>query len=239
MNSNNKQPLFSIITTTYNRTRFLEDCLISLYEQDCTDYEHIIVDGNSDDGTFELVKNVTDKYKEKSIRIYQREPKGVYDAFNFAIKKANGKYIHLLNSDDYFANNKVLSNIKQIILENNYPNWIQGVRIMNHHGIKQKSSRLREPFGHQQAFIKKSVHEEIGLYNLDYNYSSDVEFYLRLKSYTKPIWINLETVIQNTHKDSLTMSFKGNTRWIPEVLKIYTKHYTKKLKKNRGAEDRS
>jgi glycosyltransferase involved in cell wall biosynthesis len=235
--NNNKQPLFSIITTTYNRTKFLEQCLLSLYKQDCTDYEHIIVDGKSTDGTFELVKETTEKHgKGIDIKIYQREPNGVYDAFNFAIEKANGKYIHFLNSDDYFAHNKVLGNIKEVILENNFPNWIQGVRIMNFHGIKIKE---KDPFGHQQAFIRKSVHDKIGLYNLDYTYSADKEFHLRLKDYTKPVWYNSETVIQNIHKDSLTMSLVGGTRWIPEVTKIYSKNFIKKLKKKNGAEDRS
>jgi glycosyltransferase involved in cell wall biosynthesis len=236
MNTNNKSPLFSIITTTYNRTKFLENCLISLYEQNCSDYEHIIIDGQSTDGTFQLVKGITEKHSDKEIRIYQREPNGVYDAFNFAIQKARGKYINLLNSDDYFANKNVLSNIKEIILKNDYPNWIQGVRVMNHHGLKQ---RKNEPFGHQQAFIKKKVHDEIGLYNLDYAYSADYEFYLRLKPYTKPLWVNFETVIQNTHKDSLTLSLKGATRWIPEVVKIRIKYFIEKLKKTPGAEDRS
>ena len=236
MDKHNKKPLFTIITATYNRTRFLEECLLSLYNQNCTDYEHIIVDGDSTNGTFELIKNITEKYKDKNIRIYQRKPKGVYDAFNFAIKEAKGKYIHFLNSDDYFANDEVLSKVKDTILENNYPSWVQGTRVMIYKNFRRTE---KDPFGHQQAFLRKNVYDKVGLYSLKYRYSSDFEFYLRLREYEQPLKIDFDTVIQNMHKDSLTMSPKGYFRWPIDMMKIHLRYYSQKLRNTFGAEDRS
>ena len=82
--------MFSIVTVSYNSVNLIEQTIRSVISQDFTDYEYIIVDGNSNDGT----KKVINKYI-KSINKYISEPdEGIYFAMNKAIDLANGKFIN-------------------------------------------------------------------------------------------------------------------------------------------------
>lgn len=221
----NSTSLFTIITTTYNRKKYLKQCIESLNNQTYRNYEHIIVDGYSTDGTYELVKKLTKKSQNKPI-ILQREPKGVYDAINYALEYATGDYIHILNSDDYFYNNDVLMNIERIIVQNNYPNYIQGRRyqIINNWVFKNL-----EKVGHQQAFIKREMHIKYGKYDTRYKYVSDTKFLLNLNDNEGCVRTEMKTVIQRNHKNSLTMSgINSYHKWMPEIIKLYIERLLQK-----------
>ena len=73
-----KKPLLSIITVVYNNEKYIEESLNSLYSQKFNDYEHIIVDGGSNDKTLSVIK----KYEEKIEYWCSKKDKGIYDAFN-------------------------------------------------------------------------------------------------------------------------------------------------------------
>ncbi|MDR0753489.1 MAG: glycosyltransferase, partial [Holosporaceae bacterium] len=99
-------PKVTIITAVYNliasgREEFFRQCLKSVQNQTYPNIEHIVIDGASTDGTLELLE----EYKRKKWITYYSEPdEGVYHAMNKGIQKSTGKYIHFLNSDDYFCN---------------------------------------------------------------------------------------------------------------------------------------
>jgi len=94
----NKPPIFSIICATYNRAHILSRCIESVTEQEFRDWELIIVDDGSSDGTDELIR----KYNNiEQIRYFTlEENKGVGFARNYALDKAKGKWIILLDSDN-------------------------------------------------------------------------------------------------------------------------------------------
>lgn len=105
------QPLVSIITVIYNvisagrKNAFLQ-CLESVHFQDYPNIEHVIVDGASNDGTLELLK----EYEQLGWITYHSSPdKGIYDAMNKGIMLAKGKYVALLNSDDCYHDSKGVS----------------------------------------------------------------------------------------------------------------------------------
>ena len=81
--------LFTVITVTYNAQHTLMRTLKSVQEQTYKNIEHIIVDGNSTDGTVELIK----KYATENTRWISEEDKGIYDAMNKATAMAKGQYI--------------------------------------------------------------------------------------------------------------------------------------------------
>jgi len=99
-----KKPLFSIIISTYNQEKFIEDAIESVLNQDFpkSEFEIIVVDDGSTDKTYEKVK----KYKEKIKYIY-KENKGQASCYNVGINIAEGKYISLLDADDYFLPEKL------------------------------------------------------------------------------------------------------------------------------------
>lgn len=106
--SNNCAPLISIVTVSYNAATTIEQTILSVINQDFEDFEYIIVDGGSTDGTVDIIK----KYQDR-ITLWVSEPdRGIYDAMNKGIIMANGKWVNFMNSGDSFYNLNVLSNLK-------------------------------------------------------------------------------------------------------------------------------
>src|SRR5450755_2320688 len=98
--------LVSIITVTYNSATTLAETMRSVEEQDYPDIEHIIVDGLSTDNTV----NIAQRYPHTAQIISERD-EGIYDAMNKGINAAKGEIIGILNSDDIYVDQKVISRI--------------------------------------------------------------------------------------------------------------------------------
>lgn len=97
----------TIITVTYNSEKYLEDCIRSVLSQDYPDIEYIMVDGDSRDGTKEIIR----KY-ESSVSKWISEPDhGMFDALNKGIAMSSGDIIGMLHSDDLFASPDVISSV--------------------------------------------------------------------------------------------------------------------------------
>ena len=99
------RPKISIITVVYNILEHRrKDCFIkmldSIKSQNYGNIEHIVIDGNSNDGTKEFLKSL-------GVKFFSKKDNGIYDAMNNGIKKATGKYITFLNSDDYYFDETV------------------------------------------------------------------------------------------------------------------------------------
>ena len=123
------KPLITIITATFNSEKYLEECFLSLHNQKFSDYEHIIIDGNSTDKTIDIIK----KYESKIAYWCSLQDKGIYDAFNKGMQLARGKYIGFLNSDDQYTADAFLNLVKYI---KNFPqkDFIFGA-VQKHWGI--------------------------------------------------------------------------------------------------------
>jgi len=104
-----ESPFFSIITPTYNRQTFLEEMIASVAAQTFQDYEHIIVDDGSTDGTEELIKQLMETHPK--IIYIKQENKGRSVARNVGIEAGKGEYVCFLDSDDFWKENhlKVLN----------------------------------------------------------------------------------------------------------------------------------
>lgn len=103
--------LFSILTVNLNSGDKLLRTLESIECQTFKDYEIIIKDGGSTDGSLNLI----DKFKHLPIRLINCPDKGIYDAMNQAVSYAEGKYVYFLNCGDYFYDEGVLSTIASVI----------------------------------------------------------------------------------------------------------------------------
>ena len=100
----------SIITVTYNSAKVLKDCINSVVNQKYNMIEHIMIDGASTDSTMSILK----KNQSHSTKLISEPDKGIYDAMNKGINLADGDIIGFLNSDDFYANNEVLSKVSGI-----------------------------------------------------------------------------------------------------------------------------
>ena len=102
-------PFFSILVVCLNAGSKLEQTITSIQAQDFTDYEIIVKDGGSTDGSLDFLKG--------QLRILQQKDSGIYDAMNQAAEAARGRYVYFLNCGDFFAERDVLSKIHSLILE--------------------------------------------------------------------------------------------------------------------------
>ena len=94
--SKTKLPQFSIITAVLNGKKTLEKTIKSVLQQEYKNFEYIIIDGGSNDGSLEIIN----RYKKRINKIVSEKDKGIYDAFNKGMRLAKGNYICIVNSDD-------------------------------------------------------------------------------------------------------------------------------------------
>ncbi len=101
------QPKISIITAVLNRVNTIEQTISSVVNQTYQNYEYILIDGGSNDGTVDVIK----KYEDQIAYWISEPDNGVYDAFNKGILVAKGEYIHFLGSDDCLYAPDTLENV--------------------------------------------------------------------------------------------------------------------------------
>lgn len=99
------QPLITIVTITYNAERELAPTMKSVSEQDFSDYEHLIIDGASNDGTLEVAKRLG----THRMRVVSEPDSGLYNAMNKGLRQARGRYVLFLNAGDSFHDSHTLS----------------------------------------------------------------------------------------------------------------------------------
>ena len=195
----------SIITVTYNSELFIESCINSVLSQTYKDLEYIIIDGNSNDKTGDIIKSFANI-------IYISEPdKGIYDAINKGIMLATGEVIGILNSDDFFADNYVVARIADQFqihpqLEAVYSDVVfvstgDSAQIIRYYSSAMFRSWLFR-FGFQPAhptfYVKRTTFQQHGLYRIDMKIAGDFELLLRYllihkinSKYIKDVWVKM------------------------------------------------
>ncbi|NGP75942.1 glycosyltransferase [Balneolaceae bacterium YR4-1] len=168
----------SIITINLNNVDGLKKTIESVLNQTFSDFEYIIIDGASEDGSLETIKQFSDR-----ISYWVSEPdKGIYNAMNKGIKKAKGEYIIFMNSGDYFNNSKILERIFSIERK---ADFIIGEieMFMENKNLKTNTPQnisfellYNGTIYHQATFTKKTVFEQLGGYNENKQITSDWEF---------------------------------------------------------------
>lgn len=183
------EPLISVVTPTFNilknaRQNYFEQLCDSVVNQSYKNIEHIIIDGNSDDGTIELIK----KYMKNCRGKYLSEPDaGIYDAFNKGVNLASGKYIIFMGTDDYFYDSAVVSKVV-LKLEETEADFSYGdVYLLNE--TRPEKSRVAKgnlhelffkmSFCHQSVFMRRDVLQKFP-FNTDYRISADYDLCLKL-----------------------------------------------------------
>lgn len=171
----------SIITINRNNDVGLQKTIDSVVKQTFTDFEYIIIDGASTDGSVEVIKQYEDR-----VTYWISEPdQGIYNAMNKGIVKAKGEYCFFLNSGDCFISNHIL----EIISRDFHSQDIVSGFVIGFEGDKKKEIHPPELFTlrflfnqnipHQAEFIKRTLFASIGLYNENLRILSDYEFNLK------------------------------------------------------------
>ncbi len=166
----------SIITINFNNNIGLQKTIESVIDQIYKDYEYIIIDGGSTDGSKELIENYADKL---TYWVSERDA-GVYNAMNKGIKKATGEYCLFLNSGDWLVNKNIL---KEVFEDPVDVDIIYG-NAETSNGTRIYPAKLTMSFFfvntlcHQTSFIKTPLFKKFGYYNENYKIVSDWEFFV-------------------------------------------------------------
>jgi glycosyltransferase involved in cell wall biosynthesis len=178
----------TIITVCYNRQATIEKAIKSVLEQKYDNIEYIIIDGNSTDGTKEIIESYGDRINQ-----YISEPdKGMYDAINKGLKLATGDVIGLMHSDDEFYDKNAVTRIAARFEHEPSMDGVygDGVYVSNDAEERLIRDRIGGVFSlkkvksgwlplHPTVYLKKTIVDKYGLYNLDFKIASDTEFLLR------------------------------------------------------------
>lgn len=183
----NKQPKISLVTCCYNSERTIEDTIRSVLAQDYSNYEHIIVDGESKDNTLEIVRKYEAQYEGK-LRCISEPDKGIYDAFNKGIKMAKGDIIGILNSDDVLYSSTVFTDIAKTFVEEQCDAVYGDLVFADEETLTQitrvwKAGKGSIQWGwrppHPTFYVKKEVHDKHGYYKTYFKISADYDFMIR------------------------------------------------------------
>lgn len=211
-------PLVSIIVPTYNRCEFVQQAIDSVLAQTFQDFELIVVDDGSTDGTGDVLKT---RYGGKIIYIWQ-ENQGGPVARNTGISSAKGKYIALLDSDDFWLPEKLSRQVP--VLENNpevavvlCQAWYvdnKGQRLGEQPlGVNTRSSDFsveklllynKIPAGSTTALIRRSVLDRVGGFSKDIRFGAEWDLWLRMAADSTMFMIPEPLAFYRRHKQTLS-----------------------------------
>lgn len=177
----------SILTVVYNGAATIRHSIDSVLGQDYPDIEYIIVDGNSKDGTQDIVRS----YGNKIARFLSEPDAGIYDAMNKGIQLATGDVIGILNADDFYAYPSVVSEVAEVLASSNADasygdleyidandatvvrrKWVSGA-----YKVGAFLNGWMPP--HPTFFVRKEVYNTHGHFRLDLGSAADYELMLR------------------------------------------------------------
>ncbi|MEL6485297.1 MAG: glycosyltransferase family 2 protein [Bacteroidota bacterium] len=177
----------SIITGTYNSAQYISDCVASIQRQDYKDLEHIIIDGASKDDTVKIIKSIPNRVTD----LVSEPDGGIYNAMNKGLKRATGDILGILNSDDFYNSDSVISEVVEAFKKHDADcvfgdlyyvkaedtdsivrKWITG---------PYKTNGFRRGWhpAHPSFFVKRDVYEKYGYFDESLRLAADFELMLR------------------------------------------------------------
>ncbi|MCB9015277.1 MAG: glycosyltransferase [Lentimicrobiaceae bacterium] len=177
----------SVITIAYNSANSIHDAINSVLSQSYPDIEYIIVDGLSKDKTVDIIKS----YGDKITKFVSEPDKGIYDALNKGIGMATGDVIGFMHSDDLFANNQILEKVAHVF-QTHHTDSIYGdleyvykedtskvLRYWKSGNFSIRNLKCGWMPPHPTFYVKRSVYEKYGVFNINYRIAADYDTMLR------------------------------------------------------------
>lgn len=179
---------FTIVTVSLNAADTIEKTILSVINQTYHDVEYIMIDGDSTDGTIDIIN----KYLSR-ISFFLSEPdNGLYDAMNKGIRHATGDFVLFLGADDAFYSDHVLQNVAAKMIDRNAIYYGNVIKLPSHKLYWGKFNKYKFGMGnicHQSIFYPKQVFNQ-DLFDTKYTVYADYVFNLRLYHTVRFVYID-------------------------------------------------
>ena len=181
-------PRLSILVATWNCVAELQQFLESLANQRWADWELLLLDNASTDGTAELVKGFQQRYSDRRVCWSSQPDSGIYDAWNRGLQLARGDYLCFIGADDTFLEPSSLANVAgltatepHLITARNAYCDRQG-RFLRHWGSGWQWKRMRQSMNiaHPGMLVRRDLFAQIGIFDPTFRICGDYEWFLRL-----------------------------------------------------------
>ena len=239
----------SLLTVSYNSESTIKDTIESIRSQDYNTIEYIVVDGNSKDGTVQIIKS----YDSVVTKWISEPDKGIYDAMNKAIGLATGDVVGILNSDDFYFDPTIISKVAAAF-ENQDVDAVFGDLIFvdpnnlkktvrTYSSAKWNPSKFAKGFmpAHPTFFVRRKYYEQFGVFKTDYKIAADYELLIRFLYVNKLRYQYLPITMVKMRRGgvssrNLTSNIVLNNEIIracrengisTNVFKVYPKYFTK------------
>ena len=182
------RPFVSVITVTLDSRGFLPACMQSVFEQTCPDFEYVVIDGGSRDGSREIIE-------AQAARLaywHSRPDRGLGHAFNLGVEHSRGEWFLFLHADDYFADPGALGRLAAAARDAGDADIVYGqIDVMTR---EQRPVKLRGPVGwpfrpndfllrqtipHPAALTRRAFYDRVGPFREDFRIALDYEFFAR------------------------------------------------------------
>lgn len=200
--------ILSIITINRNNAVGLEKTMRSVAAQDCGDFEYVVIDGASTDGSVEMIRSFEASLGER-LKWVSEPDKGIYNAMNKGIGKASGEYLQFLNSGDSLVSDDITLRMTEALKSKEYPPILYGNmlkdmsdgKILRDKGFAGKSISFlgfyTGSLNHPSSYIKKSLFEKYGRYDENLKIVSDWKWFLQsiILGGEKPLYVDMDVTL--------------------------------------------
>lgn len=244
---------FTVITVCLNASAYISRTVNSVMRQSCTDFEYIIKDGGSIDGTLDIVRELTGD--DERVKIISEPDSGIYDAMNSALSQAEGKYIIFMNAGDGFSEKDVLMNVRENILAfkpgfdiyygdvievSNDENLSEHVRIYSEKNSRMWYYSLGACLCHQTMFCRAELFSE-KQFDLDFRVCADKEWQMyHLKNKASACCLHMvvaKVLMQGFSSSNIALLEKETKRCVDMYCSVFSRLLYRiigVLKKNRS-----
>lgn len=200
--------VLTIITINRNNAAGLEKTMKSVLSQTRTDFEYVVVDGASTDGSVDVIRYLADSFGDR-LKWISEPDKGIYNAMNKCIRMAAGEYVQFLNSGDSLASPEVVEKMYAALEKDGYPSILYGNMLKDFPDGRVQKDRCfageemtllgfyQGTLNHSTAYIRKSLFDKYGLYDESLKIVSDWKWYLQTIVFgeEKPIYADIDVTL--------------------------------------------
>lgn len=200
--------ILSIITINRNNAAGLEKTMLSVLSQTRTDYEYVVVDGASTDGSVAVIERMAPAFGDR-LKWVSEPDNGIYNAMNKGIEMASGDYIQILNSGDSLVSPEVVDQMYGAMEKEGHPSILYGNMLKDFpdgHVHRDKGFAGEDitllgmyigTLNHSSAYIRRSLFDKYGLYDESLKIDSDWKWYLQAIVFgeEKPVYVDIDVTL--------------------------------------------